>query len=92
MQIDTFVQENYIVRKCLHKIFSKKKKLRRAIFTVMGEKSELDKINFIKKLNDAAKLMIKVHYNETEACKTFVQLYIIHKIKQNQENDSLEKI
>jgi ribosomal protein S24E len=72
--------------------FFKKKKLRRAIFTVMGEKSELDKINFIKKLNDAAKLMIKVHYNETEACKTFVQLYIIHKIKQNQENDSLEKI
>jgi hypothetical protein len=58
----------------------------------MDEESEVDKINFMKKLNDAAKLMIKVHYNETEVYKAFVQLYIIHKIKQNQENDSLEKI
>lgn len=90
MEIDIFVQENYTVRKCPHKIKKKKKRLKRAIFTVIGEESEVDKINFIKKLNDAAKLMIKVHYNETEACN--VQLCIIHKIKQNQENDSLKKI
>jgi hypothetical protein len=89
MQIDIFGQVNYILRKCPHKIFPKAR-LKREIFAVMGEKSKVDKIDFIKKLNDTAKLMIEIRYNETEACKAFIQSYVIHKAKQNQENDSLE--
>jgi hypothetical protein len=47
----------------------------------MDEKNEVDKIYFIQKLNDAAKLIIEVHYNETEACKAFILLRISKRIK-----------
>jgi hypothetical protein len=47
----------------------------------MDEKSEVDKIHFIQKLNDAAKLIFEVHYNETEACKAFILLRISKRIK-----------
>jgi hypothetical protein len=47
----------------------------------MDEKNKVDKVDFSQKLNDASKLIIEVHYKETEVCTAFILLRISKRIK-----------